>query len=600
MKLKIAVCFILFIWAVLLIRVYHLSVKSNEFYAQIAIENAYKSRDIAPTRGQIFDVNNQPIAINHLGYSISLAPHLKEEIVKQETLNLESIFSELNATQMQKEYKKQNSAYNQDFIKIVEFLEYDLVVPHFSKLNLNSNLLIEPSSLRNYPYGMLASHIIGYVGRANSRDIELNPISKLTNVVGRSGIEAYYNDILQGQKGERTTKVTALNQVVEEISYTKPTSQDITLHIDMELQKFLRDLYSDKSGVVIVMDVNSGAIIGAGSYPEFNPNPFVTGISSQEWKELIEDLDHPFTNKIVNGLYPPGSVVKMSMSMAFLNSGKISKEKTYYCGGVMELGNHKFRCWKRWGHGAMNMNDAIRESCDIYFYEGSLEVGIDFLSANLERYGFGRKTGIDLPNEFVGTVPNKAWKMEKFGQNWYMGETVITSIGQGSFLVSPIQIVKNTAEIASGKGLTPHFLKSIDGKDVEFKNYEAFTTFEKEQLPYIRKAMYEVANHPKGTAYRYVKDSIVPIAAKTGTAQVIGIPQNEIVRMKEKDMEYYHRSHAWIVGFAPYDNPKYAVVVLVEHGGGGSSVGGPMIKAVFEKLVDMGYIDINSTKKTVK
>ena len=597
MRFKIVIFFIIAVWMVLIGRVYHLSVKSSEFYEEVAMQNAYKSRDIAPTRGQIFDAKKNPVAINHLGYSISLAPHLKEEIYIKEIENLGSLFPDLNATIMQKEYKKQNSAYNQDFIKIANFIEYDLVVPHFSKLNLNPNLEVLPSSLRHYPYGKLGSHIIGYVGRANARDIEINPLSKLTNIMGRSGVEAYYNNILQGEKGERTTKVTALNQVVEEISYTKPISQDIELHIDMELQEYLRDLYSEKAGSVIIMDVNTGAIIGAGSYPEFDPNPFVTGISSAEWKALIEDLDYPFTNKIVNGLYPPGSVIKMSMAMAFLNSGKIGRDKTYYCNGGMKLGNHNFRCWKRWGHGATNMNQAIRESCDVYFYEGSLEVGIDFLAANLERHGYGRRTGIDLPNEFMGTVPSKAWKMEKYGQPWYMGETVNTSIGQGSFLVSPIQVVKNTAEIASGKGLTPHFLKSIDGEEVEFKTYEVFTPFEKEQLPYVRRAMYEVANHRNGTAYKYVNDSVVKIAAKTGTAQVVGIPQNVVVRMKEKDMEYYHRSHAWIVGYAPYENPKYAVVVLVEHGGGGSSIGGPMLKDIFGKLVDMGYIDLNSTKK---
>ncbi|NLY03542.1 MAG: penicillin-binding protein 2, partial [Campylobacter sp.] len=220
----------------------------------------------------------------------------------------------------------------------------------------------------------------------------------------------------------------------------------------------------------------------------------------------------------------------------------------------------------------------------------------DYMSATLEKYGFGKKTSIDLPNEFIGTVPNKAWKQEKYGQPWYIGETIITSIGQGSLLVTPIQMAKHIAELASGKGITPHFLKSIEGIDVEFENYELFSPFEKDQLPYIRKAMYEVANHPKGTAYNHLKDSQVKLAAKTGTAQVVSIPQNEKVRMKEADMEYYERSHAWIVAFGPYENPQYAVTVLVEHGGGGSSTGGPMIKSIFDKLLEMGYIDNNVTK----
>lgn len=598
MRLKIAASFIILAWILLLGRLYYLSVVSNEEYANIAKQNAIKTQDIPPTRGQILDSKNRPIAINLLGYSISLAPHLKEEQLNSEILYITNIFSDLNATLLEKEYKKQNSAYNQEFIKVVDFLEYDKVVPHFVKLNLRPNLIVDPAALRHYPYDSLASHVIGYVGRATTRDIEQNPLSRLTNIMGRSGVEAYYNDILQGKKGERQTKVTALNHTVEEMSYTKPQSSDISLYIDMELQEYLKELYKDKAGAVVIMDVKTGAIIAAGSFPEYSLNPFVTGISSKEWDDLINDLDHPFTNKLINGLYPPGSVIKMAMSMAFLTSGKVTKDTTHFCGGYLEYGknNHKFRCWKRWGHGNMNMNDSIRESCDVYYYENSLIVGIDYMAASLEKYGFGKKTGIDLPNEFIGTVPSKAWKMEKYGQPWYIGETIITSIGQGSMLVSPVQMAKHTAEIASGMGLTPHFLKSIDGKPVKFETYDLFTPFEKDQLPAIRHAMYEVANHPKGTASKYLKDSEVQIAAKTGTAQVVGISQSDKVRIKEKDMEYYQRSHAWIVGFGPYKNPQYAVTVLVEHGGGGSSEGGPLIRDIFKKLLDMGYIDKNATK----
>lgn len=592
MRLKFSILFIVLFWLMLILRVYYLS--SNEYYAGIASKNVIKTTELPPVRGQIFDANNNPLAINRLGYSLFLRPHLKNEIIEEETKYLEELFLDLNSTKMQKEYKKQNSPYNQDFIKIVDFLEYEDISPLFSKLNLRKNLRIEPASLRFYPYSSVASHVIGYVAKANAKDLETNPLSKLTNIAGKSGVERYYNDILQGKEGKRLTKVTALNKVVEEISYTKPQSSDIILSIDIRLQEYLEDLFSDKSGAVIIMNVDNGEIVAAGSFPEYDLNPFVTGISQKDWIDLIENLDHPFTNKLINGLYPPGSVIKMSVAMAFLNSGKIDKDKSYFCGGAIELGNHKFRCWSRWGHGKMNLNDAIRQSCDIYFYEGSLEVGIDFLSSNLEKHGFGKKTGVDLPNEFIGTVPSKVWKMEKYAKPWYMGETVITSIGQGSFLVTPMQIVKNTAEIASGKGLTPHFLKKIDDNEVSFNTYEVFTPFEKQNLPYVRKAMYEVANHPKGTAYKYLKDSIVKIAAKTGTAQVVSIPQSEIVRMKEKDMEYYHRSHAWITGYAPFDNPKYAVTILVEHGGGGSSTGGPLLKNIFEKLVDMGYITINN------
>lgn len=576
----------------LLVRVYYLSIKSNEYYEEIAEENVVKTRYIAPVRGQILDTKNRPLAINKLGFSILIAPHLKGEL-DDEISYLTSLFSDLNATEIKKIYNRENSPYNQDFIKVVDFLDYNRTISHIASINFRDNLKIEPASQRAYPFNDIASHVIGYVGRSNTKDIERDPLARLTGYVGRSGIESYYNSLLQGERGEEKTKVTALNKVVERISYKEPKSKNIALTIDMELQKFLGEVFGSQTGVAIVMDVRDGSILAAGSFPEYNLNPFVTGITSQMWQDIINDLNHPFTNKLVNGLYPPGSVIKMAVGLSFINSGKINENTSYFCGGSMELGGRKFRCWKGWGHGNVNLHDSIRESCDIYFYEGALIVGIDYMSSYLERLGFGVRTGVDLPNEFVGTIPNKAWKKRKFNKPWYQGETVNASIGQGDVLITPMQMAKHTAEIASGKGLRPHFLKSIDGNESVFEGYEIFTATEKSQLPNIRDSMYEVANHQKGTAKKVLDGIVVPVAAKTGTAQVVGISQSEIVRMKEKDMEYYQRSHAWMTTYGPYKDPQYAVTVLVEHGGGGGSAGGPIIKAIYAKLLEMGYIKLD-------
>ena len=602
MRLKLAFSFILIFWAMLLVRIYYLSIKSNEYYEEIAEQNVVKSELIAPVRGQILDTKGTPLAINRLGFSIWLAPHLKIDSELEEEISvLTEIFSELNATQIKKDYQKQNSPYNQNFIKVVEFLDYNETVKHFATLNLRDKLKIEPSSQRFYPQNSLASHVIGYVGRANSKDIEKNYMSRLTGYVGRSGVEGFYNEVLQGSFGERKTKVTALNKVVEEISFVPPSSSNIELTIDIQLQKHLREIFKKDAGAAIVMDIKDGAILAAGSFPEYDLNQFVTGISAENWNELINDLNHPFTNKLVNGLYPPGSVIKMAIGMSFINSGKIAENWAPHCSGVMELGGRKFRCWKGWGHGKVNLNDAIRESCDVYFYEGSLIVGIDYMASYLDKMGFGRKSNVDLPNEFVGTVPNKAWKMQKFKRPWYQGETVNASIGQGDILITPMQMAKHTAELASGKGLTPHFLKNLNGEKIEFAPKVLFSPTELSQLPMIRKAMVEVANHEKGTATKVLQGIVVPIAAKTGTAQVVGISQTEKTRMKEADMEYYQRSHAWMTTFGPYENPQYAVTVLVEHGGGGGSAAGPKVKQIYEKLVELGYIKIpEPTEKTDK
>ena len=427
-----------------------------------------------------------------------------------------------------------------------------------------------------------------------------DPLTKLTNYIGRSGVERFYNPILQGIQGFKKIKVNALNEEIEQVNYQAPQSQNIKLAVDLELQQFVADVFGKDAGSVIVMDLKDGAIIAAGSFPEYDLNPFVLGISQAEWEELVKNVDHPFTNKLINGLYPPGSVVKMGMALAFLDNG-MSKYDSFFCSGSYELGGRKFRCWNSYGHGNVNMNTAIRESCDDYFYKGSQKIGIDALVPILERMGFGRKTDVDLPNEFVGTLPSREWKMRKYGKSWFQGETLITSIGQGNFLVTPMQVAKYTAGLATGLNVTPHFLKSIEGEKVDFTpTDDAFTPFEKSQLPAIRHAMYEVANHPRGTANRHFTGSLVKVAAKTGTAQVVGISQTEKKRMKEEDMAYLQRSHAWMTTYAPYEDPQYVITMVVEHGGHGGSAAGPKISQIYNKLVQMGYIKVVKSDKEKK
>lgn len=591
MRVKLVAFFVFIFFVFLIGRIYILSVQSNEHFEILAKKNAIKTEFITPVRGQIKDLKNRPLAINRLGFSLALAPHLKNSELDEEINFIVSLFADQNATKISKNYKKDNSAYNHDFIDVIDFLDYNETIKNFAVLNLRENISIKPTSIRFYPNDDLASHIIGYVGRANTKDIEDEPITKLTGYIGRSGVESFYNEILQGNAGEVKSKVTALNKTIAEIASKKPESSDIKLTIDLELEEFLRDLFKDKAGAVIIMDLKDGAILAAGSYPEFSLNSFVNGISASEWDELINGVNAPFTNKLVNGLYPPGSVIKMAVGMSFLNSGKITPETKFYCSGAIELGGRKFRCWKAGGHGNETLLTAIRDSCDIYFYDGSLEVGIDFMSEYLTKVGFGRKTGVDLPNEFIGTIPNKEWKMQKYNQQWYLGETVNASIGQGYVLTTPMQVAKNTALIATGKELTPHFLKEINDINVPFEAAEILMPTEKNQLEIVREGMFEVANSPIGTAYRVLQGIPFKIAAKTGTAQVVGISQTAMSRIKEADMEYLQRSHSWMTSFGPYEDPQYVVTVLVEHGGGGGK-NGPIVREIYNKLLETGYITL--------
>ncbi|HAN0646956.1 TPA: penicillin-binding protein 2 [Campylobacter jejuni] len=599
MRMRLVVGFILLFFIFLLSRVYYLSIKSNVYYEELAKQNAIKTEFLPPVRGQITDRNGTLLAINDLGFSISIKPYLSikksnKGILDKELSELINLFPDLNASKLAEIYKRNDSYYNQDFIKVVDFIPYDEIIPHYSELNLNKTIKIDPVVKRKYPFGKLASHIIGYVGKANLQDVQENEIAKLSNYTGKSGIERYYNDILQGEKGTRVYKVNALNQEVEQLTYIPAKSNDIELTIDIELQSYLTSLFEGNAGAAIIMNVNDGSILAAGSFPEYDLNPFVTGISFKDWDELSNSLDHPFTNKLINGYYPPGSVVKMGVGLSFLNSKNISPSTHYVCNGSIELGGRFFRCWNRSGHGPVDLKHAIKYSCDVYFYNGSLQVGIDQISETLSRIGFGVKTGVDLPSEFVGTLPSKEWKMQRYRQSWFQGDTLNTAIGQGNFLATPMQIARYTAQIAKGGEVIPHFLKSIENNNTTIENQmdenkkEIFTLFEKSQLPYIRDAMYAVANEQGGTSYRYLHNLDVKVAAKTGTAQVVGFSQTDKNRVDEKQFEYYTRSHAWLTSYAPYSKPKYVVTVLLEHGGRNITSGATVAK-IYQKMIELGY-----------
>lgn len=591
MRLRLVMAFIFVVFVLLLSRVYYLAIKSNVYYEEMARQNAVKTQFVAPIRGLIFDTKGRLLASNDLGFSIAMKPylHIKKEnrkLLDEEIAFFAQFFPDINTTMLRRNYIREDSYYNQDFIEVAEFVPYKDMIAAYSELNLRENLRILPTVKRSYPYENIASHIIGYIGKANLQEIKENEIAKLTRYVGKSGVEKYYNAILQGEKGVREVKVNAFNKEIEELFYTNPKSQDLILSIDIELQRFLTKVFAENAGVAIIMDADDGSILAAGSFPEYDLNLFVSGISASQWQELNESPEHPFINKMINGLYPPGSVVKMGVGLSYLNSGAFNAKGTFYCSGAVELSNRLFRCWNRIGHGAMDLRDAIKHSCDIYFYEGALKVGIDKIAPTLLKMGFGSKTGVDLPNEFIGIMPHREWKLRRYNAAWFRGETLNTSIGQGNFLVTPMQIAKYTAQIASGKRVTPHFVKSEQNTSAQD---ELFTPFEKNQLPLIKEAMLAVAKEPGGTAYRYFQYLPLNVAAKTGTAQVVGFSQTEKRNIREKDLEYYSRSHTWLTSFAPYDKPKYVVTVLLEHGGKTMTTNALAIK-IYEKLLELGYL----------
>lgn len=592
MKIKFILLVFVSTWIALIVRVFYLAVESNSYYEKLSYNNTIKTELIAPVRGEIIDRNNKPIAINELGFKIQLKPHLLSKKNKQafeEELDvLTTLLPTLEREKLIKNYKKKDSFYNHNYIDVVQFVSYDAIMPVYSILNLRKNINIVPAPKRYYPYNEIAAHAIGYVSRANKQDIDDDKLLDLLGFTGKTGVEKYYNTYLQGKAGSREIKVNANNQEIEELSY-QASQEDakLTLNIDIELQKYISSLFTKKAGAVIVMDMQGG-ILAASSFPEYNLNTFVSGISHEEWNKLANSLDTPFTNKVVNGLYPPGSTIKIGLGLLYITSD-LDEYWSVDCKSSLPLGGRIFRCWKQQGHGATEIKKAIRESCDDYFYKGSLIVGNKKMSEGLERYGLGKKTGIDLPNEFIGIVPSREWKRNKYNKSWNIGETVNMSIGQGDFLTTPLQIAQHTALIASGKLPTPHLAQTIGDKPFEPVIQDILTEEEKKKLPIIQKAMYEVCNHPKGTATQYLRTHI-KIAGKTGTAQVVGILQDIDKRELEHEMEYYTRSHAWFTSYGPYKDPQYVVMVIVEHGGHGGAAAGGIVSKIYNKLDELGYI----------
>jgi penicillin-binding protein 2 len=504
---------------------------------------------------------------------------------------LVDIFPDLNKTIMMKVYKKESSAYNHKYIQVVDFIQYSEMMRAYPKLSVHDEIKIEAETKRYYPYGKYSAHIVGYTGRSNKKENEADEVVDVVGKVGKSGLERYYNSVLEGELGYEIDKVTATNKAVALLEKIAPKdNKNLTLNIDIDLQEMIHKHFGKATGVAVVMRTN-GEVLAAVSYPAYDPNLFVGGISSKDWKALQEDLAHPFSNKIIHGTYPPGSAIKMGMALAFDKAKPGILEHTEHCNGYITIGksSHRFRCWKHSGHGTMTVRNAIMHSCDVFFYKKSLQVGIDAMAKNLRSFGLGVKTGVDLPREYSGVIPDKAWKRKRFNQPWYLGETVIAAIGQGYDLITPLQIARYTALVATGNLVTPRIAKNIDGNETSPKSSPI--SFNPESIANVRKGMYDVCNVPGGTAYRRMHDLPIIVAGKTGTSQVTSIPQSTVHRIKEADLAYFHRSHAWITTYAPYDDPQFVVSVLIEHGGHGGSTSAPMAGDIYKWLFAHGYFN---------
>ena len=559
-------------------RMRYLQVEEADKYRLLAEENRINIRLISPARGQIFDRDGTPIALNEPSYRIVIVPEDSDDI--HATIARLSTLIELDADDLNRALAEIERSPPFLPITLVDRVKWDAV----AKVAANSLALpgVTPDVglSRRYPIGAPFAHVVGYVGPISDYDLERieNP-DQLLRIprfqIGKVGIESKLEDSLRGKAGTKSVEVNAVGRVMRELDRREgDTGADLQLTLDHKLQSYIRTRLGNESASVVVMDVENGDIRAIVSTPDFDPNLFVRGISVADYASLRDNEKRPLASKAVQDAYPPGSTFKMVAALAGLESGIVDPNETVYCPGYMEISDRKFTCWKKVGHGSMDLNTSLRESCDVYYYDLALKVGIENITAMARKLGLGEKHDVPMSAVSSGLTPTKEWKLVYRDAEWVIGDSANAAIGQGYVLASPLQLAVMTARLASGRSVSPRLIKRVGGEEQPSGAGEDLG-IAPEHLRLIRRGMFSVSNHRKGTAYSSrIADEDFRMAGKTGTAQVRStIVDNEEVPWEQRD-------HALFVNFAPYDNPKYAVAVVVEHGGGGSSTAAPIARDV--------------------
>ena len=454
-------------------------------------------------------------------------------------------------------------------------------------------IIIDEGLSRYYPYSDIFAHVIGYVAAVSDNDVKDDPLLEVPGFrIGKSGIEKLYEKELRGKSGNLKLEVNAVGRIMKEIERVDGISGDsIHLSLDVRLQKKAYELLGDESGAIVMMKVDTGEVLAFASAPAFDPNLFTQGLSSDEWKNLNSDEKKPLLNKAVSGMYSPGSTFKMVVGLAALESGMVGRQNKSFCTGKMSLGNHTFHCWKDIGHGYVDIIQALQHSCDIYFYEVAQKIGIGKIAAMSRRFGLGKSTNVGIENEKSGLIPDVEWKRQKYGEAWQQGESIISGIGQGYILATAIQLATMVSRIANGGYEVNPTLKKVDHNSMqEIKKID----ISQQNLELVKKGMFDVVNVPGGTALGARFDfNGLKMSGKTGTTQVrrISMKERQTGVLKQEELPWKYRNHALFVGYAPHDNPKYGIAVLVEHGGSGSAVAAPIASKMLVEALTLDTTD---------
>ena len=580
---------IILFFLIIITRLWFLQIHHGEDYKQYAYNNRVRKQSITAPRGHILDRSGREVVTNRPSFNVVMMredSHDIDDVLKRLAPVLDQDISELWERIREAEGTPR-------YLPIIlkEDIDWETLA-YLENHNQNfSGIRIEVQPVRVYPYGDLGANVIGYLGAINKKELaEADPeIYDGSDLIGKRGLERLREADLRGGKGYRLTEVDAKGFERNELTRIDPLpGREIYLTLDAELQKIAEDMMNaeEKAGAVVATEVKTGRLLAAVSTPSIHLEDFVGGISYEKWDALMNNERHPLLNKVVQGAYPPGSTYKMVTAIAGLAEAVINEHTTIYCPGHYRFGNRTYRCWKHSGHGKVDLRRAISESCDVYFYQVGQMVGVDNLAKYARMFGLGEPTGVLLEHEKAGIIPTKAWKMEKYGKKWQDGETLSIAIGQGYNLTTPLQINTMTAALANyGKRMRPQLIERVlepDGTVVE--NFAPIVESDLQvnalQMEQIHNGMMDVVQGKRGTA-RNVRIEGLTIAGKTGTAQVVKVAQYR--GMKEEDIPYKWRDHAWFTCFAPVEDPEIAVTVLVEHGLHGGSGAGPVARAVLEK-----------------
>ena len=578
----------------LLARMYQLQLVEHETYTTLSDKNRVQVQSIAPPRGLIYDRSNLLLAENRPVFSVTIVP----ERVDNMAATLDALAGILSISDDDRQrFERRLTEYRRPYEAIP--LSYDLSEEQIARLTVRRHefpgVEVEAELVRHYPHSMLTAHALGYVGRINREELQkIDPVNYAgTNYIGKSGIERFYEQVLHGTVGYQNVETNARGRILRVLEQENPVpGEDLQLHLDLRLQRKAHELLEGQRGTIIAIEPATGGILALASVPSFDANKFVTGISVEDYRELSTSIDKPLFNRALRGQYPPGSTIKPMMAVAVLDSGAATREKEIWDPGYFQLreGGRRYRDWKRTGHGWVDLMEAVAESCDTYFYEMSVEMGVDTMHRYLSAFGFGEDATLDVSGALEGILPSREWKRANRNEPWYPGDSVNMSIGQGFFLSTPLQLATATSLIANrGVWREPRLLKDIKGERsvqdfLPEQTHKPLELNNPDDWEYVIDTMEEVMHGARGTARRAGAGAGYRMAGKTGTAQVFSLGQDE--EYDAEEIRERLRDHALFVGFAPTDEPKIAVAVIVENGGGGSAVAAPVARELFDAWLE--------------